>query len=70
MTFMPLMDLTKRIVPVTRFNRGEAGKIFEEVAAEGPKIVMKNNTPLCVLLSPDDYEKLLEGWNEKERENR
>ena len=64
MSYLPLMDLMKRIVPVTRFNRGEAKKIFEEVALEGPKIVMKNNTPLCVLISPDDYSRLLEGRDE------
>lgn len=59
------MDLSARqimngIVPITRFNRGEAAKIFEEVAASGTKVVLKNNTPACVLMSPEEYMRLSE----------
>ena len=36
-------------VPISRFNKGEAGKIFKEVAEKGMKIVLKNNEPECVL---------------------
>jgi len=48
------------LVPITRFNRGEAGKIFDEVRESGYKIVVKNNTPTCVLLTPERYEKMME----------
>lgn len=48
------------IVPITRFNRGEANKIFDEVEASGMKIVVKNNKPTCVLLSTKQYEELME----------
>ncbi len=48
------------IVPITRFNRGEANKIFDEVAENGFKIVVKNNKPACVLLSPERYDELME----------
>lgn len=48
------------IVPITRFNRGEASKIFDEVNASGVKIVLKNNVPACVLVQPDQYEEMVE----------
>lgn len=47
------------IVPISRFNRGEANKIFEEVSQNGFKIVVKNNNPTCVLLTPERYEELV-----------
>ena len=31
-------------IPITQFNRGLAGKIFEDVKRNGAKVVMKNNT--------------------------
>jgi len=48
------------LVPISRFNKGEANKIFEEVKETGFKIVLKNNTPACVLLKPEMYEQMLE----------
>jgi len=45
---------------VSRFNKGEASKIFDEVSKTGIKIAVKNNKPACVLLSPERYESLLE----------
>ena len=48
------------LVPITRFNRGEANRIFEEVKESGYKVVVKNNTPVCILLSPERYEKMVE----------
>lgn len=46
-------------ISISLFNRGLAGKIFDEVKHSGAKVVMKNNAPECVLLSPDEYIKLL-----------
>ena len=57
---MALAKLKDEFVPISRFNKGEAGKIFQEVAAKGMKIVLKNNNPECVLLKPEKYEELLE----------
>ena len=53
-------DLVNAIVPISRFNKGEAGKVFNEVNEAGIKIVLKNNVPACVLLSPGVYEELKE----------
>ena len=54
------IGMMKKIVPITRFNKGEASKIFDEVQASGTKIVVKNNHPACVLISPEQYEALVE----------
>ena len=51
-------------IPISQFNRGLAGKIFEEVKASGAKVVMKNNTAECILLSPDEYLKLMDELND------
>ena len=50
----------RSIVPITRFNRGEASKIFDEVESSGMKIVVKNNKPACILLSPERYDEIME----------
>ena len=47
-------------VSISSFNRGLAGKIFEEVRKDGAKVVMKNNAAECVLLSPDEYTRILD----------
>ncbi len=60
MSEISVQNVMKSIVPITRFNKGEASRIFEEVETSGTKIVMKNNKPACVLMSPDKYEALME----------
>lgn len=51
-------------IPISQFNRRLAGKIFDEVKLYGAKVVMKNNTAECVLLSPDEYIRLLDEIND------
>lgn len=51
-------------ISISLFNRGLAGKIFEDVKQSGAKVVMKNNTAECVLLSPDEYVKLMDEIND------
>ena len=51
-------------VPISLFNRGLAGKVFEEVRQQGAKVVMKNNAPECVLLSPEEYLRLIDEVND------
>lgn len=57
---LSVLGVMKAIVPITRFNKGEANRIFDEVESGGTKIVMKNNRPACVLMSPGQYESLIE----------
>lgn len=54
----------KNTISISLFNRGLAGKIFEEVKQCGAKVVMKNNTAECVLLSPEEYIRLIDEVND------
>ena len=46
-------------VPISRFNKGEAGKIIEEVKRDGIKVIVKNNAPECVIITVEDYDHLI-----------
>ena len=74
MSEMSVMEVMKTIIPITRFNKGEANRIFDEVEASGTKVVMKNNRPACILMSPGKYEALMEMLSDyimqEEAENR
>jgi PHD/YefM family antitoxin component YafN of YafNO toxin-antitoxin module len=60
MNGLPTSSTLDALIPITRFNRGEANKIFDEVEAAGYKIVVKNNVPACVLISPEKYKEMIE----------
>ena len=51
-------------IPISLFNRGLAGRIFEEVKQAGAKVVMKNNAAECILLSPEEYIRLMDEIND------
>ena len=57
---LTVSDMLNAVVPISRFNKGEANKIFDEVDSAGYKIVFKNNKPTCVLLSPERYTEIIE----------
>lgn len=57
------LKLINAIIPITRFNKGEAGKIIDEVQQEGPRVIVKNNVPECVMISLEDYNSLTEAAN-------
>ena len=59
-----VISAIQNTVPITSFNRGLAGKIFEEVKTTGAKVVMKNNVAECVLLSPEEYVRLMNEVND------
>jgi len=57
---MQAAEFMRSMIPVSRFNKGEAAKIFEEVLKAGMKIAVKNNKPACVLISPEKFESMME----------
>lgn len=61
---MNIIAAIQNTISITQFNRGLAGKIFQEVKQSGAKVVMKNNTPECVLISPDEYVRLMDEVND------
>lgn len=53
---MNLMDFTERLVPISDFSQGKAGKIFNDVSNNNNEyIILKNNQPTAVLLSIKEY---------------
>ena len=52
-------NLLNNLVSVTMFNQGKASKIFNRLHDEKQIVVLKNNVPTAVLLSPDEYDRLL-----------
>ena len=59
-----VVSAIRNTIPLSMFNRGLAGQIFEDVKASGPKVVMKNNVAECVLLSPAEYVRLMDELND------
>lgn len=54
-----LLDLTERLVPISDFSQGKAGKIFNDVAEnDNEYIILKNNQPTAVLLSVKEYREI------------
>lgn len=50
----------KELIPITQFNRGQASKIFDKLRSLPRLIVLKNNKPSAVIISPEEYERLSE----------
>lgn len=53
-------DILNSLVPITQFNRGQASRIFDRLHSQKQLVVLKNNQPAAVILSPDEYERLTE----------
>ena len=55
-----VVSAIRSTIPITQFNRGMAGQIFDDVKTSGTKVVMKNNVAECVLIAPENYVALIE----------
>ncbi len=53
-----ITELLNGMVPITQFNRGQASRIFDRLQSEKRLIVLKNNQPAAVILSPAEYSRL------------
>lgn len=53
-------DLLQSLVPISQFNKGQAAKIFDRLHSERELIVLKNNQPAAIILSPEEYARLTE----------
>ena len=47
-------------VPISQFNKGQAARIFESLKTERRMMVLKNNAPAAVILSPEEYYRITE----------
>ena len=64
MNVLNTVNVLDSIVPISRFNKGEANKIFSDVKKSGISIVVKNNVPECILMSPQSYRKMMEEYED------
>ena len=48
------------LVSITQFNKGQASRIFDRLHTEKQLIVLKNNVPSAVIISPEEYIRLSE----------
>ncbi len=63
-----LLDLTERLVPISDFSQGKAGKIFNDVSENDHEyIILKNNQPTAVLLSVKEYRETQKKLSELEK---
>ena len=65
---MEIREVLERLVPITQFNKGKASQLFSRVQTGNPLIVMKNNSPIAVVISPEDYSIIERYLLDKEKE--
>ncbi len=53
-------NLLQSLIPISQFNKGQAAKIFDRLHSERELIVLKNNRPSAIILSPEEYTRLTE----------
>ena len=53
-------NILEALVPISRLNKGEVNKIFDEVRLSSYKVVVKNNVPACILLTLESYQEMLD----------
>ncbi|MBP5436538.1 MAG: type II toxin-antitoxin system Phd/YefM family antitoxin [Treponema sp.] len=58
------VSILDSIIPISRFNKGEANRIFSDVKKYGTKIVVKNNVPECILMSPQCYQQMMDEYED------
>ncbi len=52
---MDISNFCKCIVPITQFNKGKASQCFHRATNGESLLVMKNNSPIAVVLSLEEY---------------
>ena len=53
-------NMLRSLVSISQFSKGQATKVFGRLRNEPQLIVLKNNIPEAVLLSPEEYMRLSE----------
>lgn len=54
------MGVLDSLVPISQFNKGHASRIFDRLKSKKQMVVLKNNEPAAILLSPEEYVRLTE----------
>lgn len=57
---MNTANLLESIVPISTLNHGGASRTINAVKHNRPAVIMRNNRPAAVIITPEDYTRLLE----------
>ena len=57
---MTFQTTLRSFVSISQFNKGQAAKIFDRLKTEQRLMVLKNNAPAAVILSPEEYYRITE----------
>ena len=55
---MDISGFSKNLVSITQFNKGQASPLFSRAKNGETLLVIKNNSPIAVVLSLEEYELL------------
>ena len=64
-----ISGLIDRLVPISEFNKGQASKIFERLQTDHSLVIIKNNVPVGVLLSIEEYRELIAKTDKSENQS-
>lgn len=67
--FLGICKVLQQLVSITQFNKGKASQLFSRVQKGETLIVIKNNTPVAVVIPPKEYEMIEEYLSAKRKEN-
>ena len=49
------METLNSLVSISQFSKGQATQVFERLKTEAQLVVLKNNMPVAILLSPEEF---------------
>ncbi len=52
-------NILNQLVSISQFNRGQASKIFDRLHSERQIVVLKNNLPTAIIITPEEYSRLV-----------
>ena len=53
-------ETLKSLVSISQFSKGQATQVFDRLRNEPQLVVLKNNVPAAILLSPNEFSRLAE----------
>ena len=51
-------ETLRSLVSISQFSKGQATQVFDRLKNEPQLVVLKNNVPAAILLSPDEFSRL------------
>lgn len=53
-------ETLRSLVSISQFSKGQASQVFDRLKNEPQLVVLKNNVPAAILLSPDEFSRMTE----------